>query len=168
MCFATTVLPSSKPLCYLFRFAKDHQNSREPPADWYHWMKMGLKIRGEGGCNDLLFSGHCVICIACIMPFRDHYSGSWINFVLWCSTAHAALESIVPKQHYSMDYLVGVPITILIWDTIAKRLTDEARQFTVDEVEDALERGEGLPTSAMLAFIPVTILVYAAVALIGS
>jgi len=168
VCFATTVLPSAKPLCYKIRFGKSHPRSWEPPEDWYNWIRIGLIVRGDGGCNDLLFSGHCVICIACIMPFREYYPHSWITLLLWCCAVHAALESVIPRQHHSVDYAIGVPITILIWETLAKRFTDEARRFTVAEVKDAVAKGEGIPTCALFGLLPIALSVYYAVALIGA
>ena len=52
--FLITVLPSQYPACYFHRFPT-------PPEDWSSWLLVGLTPRVNGGCNDLIISGHATI-----------------------------------------------------------------------------------------------------------
>jgi hypothetical protein len=50
--FLITVLPSQNPNCYFSHFPSP------PPEDWASWLLVGMIPQSNGGCNDLIISGH--------------------------------------------------------------------------------------------------------------
>lgn len=53
--FLLTVVPNSVQNCYAQRFPVP------PPTDTWEWIWVGLMPRSNGGCNDLIISGHATI-----------------------------------------------------------------------------------------------------------
>jgi len=67
VCFMSTVLPNPKPGCYSRRF---------PPVPDSAWgiIKAGYTtIRGFGGCNDLIFSGHGAFWVLAPLAHMAYY-----------------------------------------------------------------------------------------------
>ncbi|KAG2444775.1 hypothetical protein HXX76_001518 [Chlamydomonas incerta] len=66
-CFMCTVLPNPRPGCYSRRFPP-------VPATAWETLKAGYTtIRGFGGCNDLIFSGHGAFWVLAPLAFRTYY-----------------------------------------------------------------------------------------------
>ncbi|GIL95001.1 hypothetical protein Vretimale_1112 [Volvox reticuliferus] len=96
-CFMATVLPNPRPGCYRRRFPP------VPPGLW-DTIKLGYTtIRGFGGCNDLIFSGHGAFWVLAPLAFRTYYPGHRLStWVLWLALAHACVKDVVDEQHYSV------------------------------------------------------------------
>ena len=68
--FLLTVLPSPRPGCYQERFPEEPLQ----PQPWLEWLAIGFReLRGTGGCNDLLFSGHCSFWLQTCLMYRAFY-----------------------------------------------------------------------------------------------
>ncbi|EFJ40148.1 hypothetical protein VOLCADRAFT_121755 [Volvox carteri f. nagariensis] len=113
-CFLSTVLPNPRPGCYRRRF---------PPVPEGLWdtIKLGYTtIRGFGGCNDLIFSGHGAFWVLAPLAFRTYYPGRRVCvWVLWLALAQACVKDVVDEQHYSVDMLLAVVVTWAVWDWLA-------------------------------------------------
>jgi hypothetical protein len=67
--FLSTVLPSPRPGCYASRFPLP------PPEGWFDWIMVGYSsVRGVGGCNDLIFSGHCSFWVLTPLVYQTFYN----------------------------------------------------------------------------------------------
>eukprot|EP00198_Chlamydomonas_reinhardtii_P000275 XP_001689610.1 predicted protein [Chlamydomonas reinhardtii] len=66
-CFMCTVLPNPRPGCYSRRFPP------VPATAWETVMAGYTTIRGFGGCNDLIFSGHGAFWVLAPLAFRTYY-----------------------------------------------------------------------------------------------
>ncbi|KAG2448945.1 hypothetical protein HYH02_005702 [Chlamydomonas schloesseri] len=139
-CFMCTVLPNPRPGCYGRRFPP-------VPATVWETIKAGYTtIRGFGGCNDLIFSGHGAFWVLAPLAFRTYYPApprrlrlpgglrSWPGWlrrlrlpvpglrlrlstaVLWLALAHASVRDVLDRQHYSVDMLLAVVVTWAVWD----------------------------------------------------
>lgn len=110
-CFMCTVLPNPRPGCYQRRF---------PPVPQGLWatIKAGYTtIRGFGGCNDLIFSGHGAFWVLAPLAFRTYYPGHRLStWVLWVALLHSSVRDVVDRQHYSVDMLLAVVVTWAVWD----------------------------------------------------
>ncbi|GIL63458.1 hypothetical protein Vafri_17498 [Volvox africanus] len=113
-CFMATVLPNPRPGCYRRRFPP------VPPGLW-DTIKLGYTtIRGFGGCNDLIFSGHGAFWVLAPLAFRTYYPGHRLStWVLWLALVHACVKDVVDEQHYSVDMLLAIVVTWAVWDWLA-------------------------------------------------
>lgn len=114
VCFMSTVLPSPRPGCYARRF---------PPAPDGLWdtLKLGYTtIRGFGGCNDLVFSGHGAFWVLAPLAYRSYYPKyRAVQALLWLALAHTSLKDVLDLQHYSVDMVLAVVVTWAVWDWLA-------------------------------------------------
>ena len=80
LCFFSTILPSSHHMCHLSRFTDWRLVSQVPDEikqgkfydEPFRWDHFTSAHRG-GGCNDLIFSGHCVIIFATLCVYQELY-----------------------------------------------------------------------------------------------
>ncbi len=130
--FTATVLPSALPGCYAARFPA------HVPEDVWSFIRVGLsKVRGSGGCNDLVFSGHVVLWTVVPLAWYHFVGGRAVVVVLWVACVHACCkvwggggelrvgvegnmyaktpQDVSTYQHYSIDFLVGVVVTWACW-----------------------------------------------------
>ena len=90
---------------------------------------MSMKPKQNGGCNDLLFSGHFTNIMNVCLLFNDVY-GKYCNYngnknnkwllkftmlYLWTSAVFAAIDMIATRNHYTVDVLVALIFTWLFW-----------------------------------------------------
>jgi DNA mismatch repair protein MutS2 len=69
--FCATVLPNPRPGCYARRFPP-------PPGDAWGVLREGFKqLRGTGGCNDLVVSGHGAFWTTAPLMFGSYYGGGF-------------------------------------------------------------------------------------------
>merc|ERR1712129_6686 len=139
-----TIIPSQSPYCAIHKFSEI--GKRAPPT-WdgqalEHYVdalrandelpdglvhlswKSFFDLRQDGGCNDLIFSGHYLVitCSLCLFaeicngqPFRV-YAIKWI-MIIWAVLA--ALDMIDKGHHYSIDVLLATIIPVLYWQYIS-------------------------------------------------
>lgn len=134
--FCATVLPNPQPGCYARRFPP-------PPEDTWGIVREGFKqLRGTGGCNDLVVSGHGAFWTAAPLMFRSYYGGGFwgggggggsaagaaaattrkthvmsvvVQAVLWACLAQSAVRDALEAFHYSVDMLLAVVVTAAAW-----------------------------------------------------
>mmetsp|Transcript_25348 Transcript_25348/g.68866 ORF Transcript_25348/g.68866 Transcript_25348/m.68866 type:complete len:370 (-) Transcript_25348:415-1524(-) len=111
--FMCTILPNPKPGCYLRRFPP------LPPTTW-EIIKAGYTtIRGFGGCNDLIISGHGAFWTLAPLALQTYYQKyRWVGAFLWVALAHTSLRDVIDKQHYSVDMLLAVVVTYAVWNAL--------------------------------------------------
>ncbi|KAG1676519.1 hypothetical protein FOA52_000062 [Chlamydomonas sp. UWO 241] len=119
VCFMSTVLPSPRPGCYLTRFPP------VVPDTVWGLIKAGYTtIRGFGGCNDLIFSGHAAFWVVAPLAHGTYYRPTgtgarlWArasNAAMWVALAQASLRDVVERHHYSVDMIVAVIVTAACW-----------------------------------------------------
>ncbi|KAL3155537.1 hypothetical protein ABBQ38_011089 [Trebouxia sp. C0009 RCD-2024] len=106
--FMLTVLPSPRPGCYDRRFPP-------VPDSWTEYLKIGFgDMRGNGGCNDLIISGHCIIYVTAPLVFQTYYPG-WTAAFLWLAVIRTCFRAPMTKQHYAVDMFLAVVVTSLVW-----------------------------------------------------
>mmetsp|Transcript_19289 Transcript_19289/g.27903 ORF Transcript_19289/g.27903 Transcript_19289/m.27903 type:complete len:502 (+) Transcript_19289:188-1693(+) len=111
--FSLTVLPSQIPFCY------DNKFPNPPPDNWSEWIWVGLNPATNGGCNDLIVSGHATITslFACICT---SVSGNTLfGICVWVLLSVDFLVEMYQGLHYSVDMFLGGVITSLLWKSFA-------------------------------------------------
>eukprot|EP00879_Flechtneria_rotunda_P013945 GHRR01014564.1.p1 GENE.GHRR01014564.1~~GHRR01014564.1.p1 ORF type:complete len:201 (+),score=33.85 GHRR01014564.1:1051-1653(+) len=110
VCFMSTVLPSPRPGCYRHRFPA-------PPEDWWGIIVVGIReLRGFGGCNDLIFSGHGAFWTMGPLVFQTYYPNKFSAGLLWTALVQTSIRDVIDKQHYSVDMFLAVVVTWAVWD----------------------------------------------------
>ncbi|DBA96869.1 hypothetical protein WJX82_005400 [Trebouxia sp. C0006] len=106
--FMLTVLPSPRPGCYSRRFLP-------VPDTWGEYLSIGFgELRGRGGCNDLIISGHCIIYVMAPLVFHTYYPG-WTASFLWLAVIRTCFRAPMTHQHYAVDMFLAVVVTSLVW-----------------------------------------------------
>lgn len=108
-CYMCTVLPSAIPRCYQRRF---------PPVPGTFWgvVRVGFStLRGFGGCNDLLFSGHAAFWALVPLAYQTYYGRRGVTALLWAAFAHMCMQDIATDQHYSVDMVVALLVSAACW-----------------------------------------------------
>ncbi|XP_059630334.1 protein PHLOEM UNLOADING MODULATOR [Cornus florida] len=163
-------------MSFLADFLRPHAS--EGPS-WYNLLK-----KAEGGCNDLVFSGHMLVAVLTAMAWTEAYGGFSSGFI-WLLVMHSAQREIRERHHYSVDVIVAIYVGILLWmvtgfiwpakdasrasrlnklEKIQGRLLQAAKDFDIEEVRELLkeielgnqERPSG-KNKAMLLFSGATI-----------
>jgi len=115
--FCATVLPNPRPGCYARRFPP-------PPGTAWGVVREGFRqLRGDGGCNDLVVSGHGAFWTTAPLMFGAFYDtggarggvGRAVRVVLWLALAQSALRDALEAFHYSVDMLLAVVVTSAAW-----------------------------------------------------
>mmetsp|Transcript_8179 Transcript_8179/g.17534 ORF Transcript_8179/g.17534 Transcript_8179/m.17534 type:complete len:266 (+) Transcript_8179:325-1122(+) len=115
-CFMSTVLPNPRPGCYARRFPP-------VPASVWETVKLGYTtIRGFGGCNDLIFSGHGAFWTLAPLAHQSYYhsKGGWSGSrtstaLLWLMLIQSSLRDVMEHHHYSVDMVLAVVVTWACW-----------------------------------------------------
>ena len=156
--FSITVLPSQNRNCYFHRFPYP------PPKLWKDWLVVGFIPQINGGCNDLIISGHATVTstMACIITsiVNKH---STFTVALWMLVIFDYMIEVYEGFHYSVDMFLGGVIVNFIWNTLAfiemndstNHQNDSFFDTTIhDEDEDEVEHddddrfNQGMDTSS--------------------
>ena len=109
--FMLTVVPNPKPGCYNRQFS----DAPMQYEDGWHLIEYGSsRIRGTGGCNDLIFSGHGVIYMSGFLCLATH-GISLGSFVVFLAVLHASCKEALDQTHYGVDIFLGIAVTALSW-----------------------------------------------------
>jgi len=111
--FLMTVLPSQMPDCYRHHFPNP------PPEDWPSWLREGFLPMANGGCNDLIVSGHATVTsvLACISA---SVAGHWaFSLAMWSMLAVDFMIEVYEGFHYSVDMWMGALFTVMLWRILA-------------------------------------------------
>lgn len=118
--FLITVLPSQNPRCYFSHFPVP------VPTDWYTWLMTGFIPQANGGCNDLIISGHATVTstLACIVT--STVGKPLFTLGLWMLVAVDYMVEIYEGFHYSVDMWLGAILVNFIWTALApiEQITD--------------------------------------------
>ncbi|KAL1295447.1 uncharacterized protein LOC107618829 [Arachis ipaensis] len=76
---------------------------------WYSLLK-----KAEGGCNDLIYSGHMLVAVLTAMAWTEAYGG-YSSALVWLLVAHSAQREVRERHHYSVDCVVAIYVGILLW-----------------------------------------------------
>lgn len=106
--FLLTVLPSQLPNCYGRRFPL-------PPSDWGEWISIGLRPAVDGGCNDLIISGHSTVTTLLACACISVAGNGWFTVAVWTLLAFDYVVEAMQGFHYSIDMWLGAVLTCLIW-----------------------------------------------------
>lgn len=111
--FLITVLPSQNPRCYFSHFPVP------PPSDWGPWLLVGFTPQVNGGCNDLIISGHATVTstLACVVTSIVGKSG--FTAALWMLVAMDYMVEVYEGFHYSVDMWLGAVLVNFIWTVLA-------------------------------------------------
>ncbi|KAG7358509.1 PAP2 superfamily protein [Nitzschia inconspicua] len=111
--FLITVLPSQSPRCYFGHFPYP------PPTEWSEWILEGMKPQVNGGCNDLIISGHATVTstLACLVV--SIVDKPLFTTALWMFVAMDYMVEVYEGFHYSVDMWLGAVMVNFIWRTLA-------------------------------------------------
>mmetsp|Transcript_3157 Transcript_3157/g.7216 ORF Transcript_3157/g.7216 Transcript_3157/m.7216 type:complete len:530 (+) Transcript_3157:198-1787(+) len=111
--FLITVLPSQNPRCYFSHFPSP------PPAEWIPWLMVGFTPQVNGGCNDLIISGHATVTstLACVVT--SIVSKPVFTAALWTFVAMDYMVEVYEGFHYSVDMWLGAVLVNFIWTVLA-------------------------------------------------
>jgi hypothetical protein len=112
--FMVTILPNPQPHCY-------RKNFPPVPDSVWEFIAIGFGKKRGSGCNDLVISGHGVVYAAVPLAITSFYRPadrrlrSIVSLLSWGAVAKLCLQEVVDKTHYSVDMLLAVACTALIW-----------------------------------------------------
>jgi hypothetical protein len=111
--FLITVLPSQSPKCYFGHFPYP------PPTEWSNWILEGMKPQVNGGCNDLIISGHATVTstLACVVV--SIVGKPLFATALWMFVAFDYMVEVYEGFHYSVDMWLGAVMVNFIWRSLA-------------------------------------------------
>jgi PAP2 superfamily C-terminal len=111
--FLITVLPSQSPRCYFGHFPYP------PPTEWSEWILEGMKPQVNGGCNDLIISGHATVTstLACLVV--SIVNKPLFSVALWMFVAMDYMVEVYEGFHYSVDMWLGAIMVNFIWRTLS-------------------------------------------------
>jgi hypothetical protein len=136
--FMLTVVPNPKPGCYNRQFS----DAPMQYEDGWHLIEYGSsRIRGTGGCNDLIFSGHGVIYMSGFLCLATH-GISLGSFVVFLAVLHSSCKEALDQTHYGVDMFLAIAVTALSWrecHTVEKWVTGNSKD---DEIGKGGGRGE--------------------------
>lgn len=127
--FLITVLPSQNSRCYFGHFPFP------PPTEWTEWILEGMKPQVNGGCNDLIISGHATVTstLACLVV--SVVDKPLFSLALWMFVAMDYTVEVYEGFHYSVDMWLGAIMVNFIWRTLqpieqsCQAETTTAKQF---------------------------------------
>ena len=136
--FVTTVLPSQNKRCYMEHFPYP------PPKEWADWLWVGILPSSNGGCNDLIISGHATVtctlaCISASISNDPVFCGA-----LWTMVVLDYMVEIYEGFHYSVDMWLGLVLVCLLWRVLEvvegqdqrsrNNIGDQGNRWSEDEV----------------------------------
>lgn len=127
--FIITVLPSQNPRCYFSHFPYP------PPDTWSEWLKVGAIPQANGGCNDLIISGHATVTstLACVVS--SVVGNPIFSAALWMLVAMDYMIEVYEGFHYSVDMWLGAILVNLIWSVLAPIETAYAESLATGQQE---------------------------------
>lgn len=111
--FMITVLPSQNPKCYFSHFPAP------PPEDWHTWLMTGFIPQANGGCNDLIISGHATVTSTLASVVTSVVGKPLFTSSIWMFIAIDYMVEIYEGFHYSVDMWLGAILVNFIWNTLA-------------------------------------------------
>ncbi|KAG7341594.1 PAP2 superfamily protein [Nitzschia inconspicua] len=146
--FLITVLPSQSPRCYFGHF------SYPPPTEWSEWILEGMKPQVNGGCNDLIISGHATVTstLACLVV--SIVDKPLFTTALWMFVAMDYMVEVYEGFHYSVDMWLGAVMVNFIWKTLAPIETSQQGVETITAEKQFLALKDATPCDVMRYAFP--------------
>jgi hypothetical protein len=111
--FMITVLPSQKEKCYFSHFPVP------PPQEWLSWIMVGFTPQVNGGCNDLIISGHATVTATMACFVTSVVDRPMFSVALWLLVTMDYMVEIYEGFHYSVDMWLGAVLVNFIWTSFA-------------------------------------------------
>ncbi|GAX21637.1 hypothetical protein FisN_29Hh074 [Fistulifera solaris] len=112
--FSLTVLPNPRRQCYREHFPY-------PPPELFSkdWFWTGMLPNSNGGCNDLIISGHATVTttLACVVTSTS--TNRWFQVAVWWMLLQDYAVEIYEGFHYSVDMWMGLIVVSLLWRAMA-------------------------------------------------
>jgi len=107
--YTMTIIPTQINDCQTLHFGID-----ELPQNFFEWIKIGfLESRTNGGCHDLIVSGHATITTTLALSASS--TMGYHSFIMWGLVFCEFSMNAIHKTHYSVDLWLGFVITFFIW-----------------------------------------------------
>ena len=163
--FLATVLPSQNKQCYIQHYPYP------PPTDWQEWIWVGILPASNGGCNDLIISGHATVtstlaCISASVSDDPVFSAS-----LWAMVVLDYMVEIYEGFHYSVDMWLGMVLVCLLWRALdfveSPKLQSHSSRNDEEKNKERYDMTIGSPkritillysTPALVAFVQLSVL----------
>ena len=116
--FVLTVLPSQHTNCY------SNHYPNPPPSAWLDWILVGVEPASNGGCNDLIISGHATVTATLACLAISMANDNVFTFALWWLVAMDYAVEIYEGFHYSVDMWLGAVVVSMLW-RILKTVEDD-------------------------------------------
>jgi len=95
----------------------------------------------RGSCGDLIFSGHTVAFILMALTMTQYARSVALKILVWLVVAFGIASIIATHRHYSVDVVLAVIITTLVYEVVTLRMSTHSktqqnaffRWFTKDE-----------------------------------
>lgn len=110
--FLITVVPSQNPMCYFSHFPT-------PPDDWVSWLKVGLIPQVDGGCNDLIISGHATVTSTIASVITSIVGKPLFTAAIWMFVTMDYFVEIYEGFHYSVDMFLGAMLVNFLWAVLS-------------------------------------------------
>jgi hypothetical protein len=111
--YLITVLPSQNPRCYFGHFPYP------PPQEWIPWLMVGVIPQVNGGCNDLIISGHATATATMACVVTSVVGKPLFTAALWMFVAMDYMVEVFEGFHYSVDMFLGAVLVNFIWTVMA-------------------------------------------------
>jgi hypothetical protein len=149
--FLITVLPSQNPRCYFSHFPVP------PPADWSTWLMTGFIPQANGGCNDLIISGHATVTstLACLVT--SVVGNGLFSVALWTLVAIDYMVEVYEGFHYSVDMWLGAILVNFIWHTLGGIEERSAHEMQEEPAKQFYGLGEASRGDWIKFSIPVVV-----------
>lgn len=93
--FLITVLPSQNPKCYFSHFPT-------PPDEWIPWIMEGFVPQANGGCNDLIVSGHATVTSTLACMVTSVVGEPYFTAAIWIFVAMDYMVEVYEGFHYTV------------------------------------------------------------------
>lgn len=112
--FSLTVLPNPRRQCYREHFPY-------PPPELFSkdWFWIGMLPNSNGGCNDLIISGHATVTTAMACVVTSTSTNRWFQLAVWWMLLQDYAVEIYEGFHYSVDMWMGFVVVSLLWRAMA-------------------------------------------------
>ena len=138
VCFLITVLPSQNPDCYF-----QHFPSPAPTLGSVAWFVVGMVPQVNGGCNDLIISGHATVTSTLACVITSVVDKPYFTAALWLFVIYDYCIEIYEGFHYSVDMVLGLILINLLFAVFQFVEEDDAnnnkngnKQQGTDETQD--------------------------------
>lgn len=155
--FMVTVLPNPRRGCYATNFPP-------VPKTIAEFIAVGFSAKRGSGCNDLVISGHGVVyaavplALSTFYPVRRGIAG-WTAWTAWAAVTKLCLQEVADKTHYSVDMLLAVACTALVWKWREAAVYSHRSTWIARKPENA-KYGDPVPKGLIALVIGVLIFVF--------